>query len=59
MKNTINSKYYSKYLFLLNHLSDLKELLNQAKNQEEKYSQEFIEDLIRSNRLELIKILVK
>lgn len=59
MKNSINSKYYSKYLFLLNHLSDLKELLNQAKNNKEQYSQEFIADLIRSNRLELIRILVK
>lgn len=59
MKNTINSKYYAKYLFLLNHLSELKELLNQARNNKEQYSQEFIADLIRSNRLELIKILVK
>ena len=59
MKNSIDSKYYSRYLLLLNHLSDLKDLLNQAKNQKEKYSQEFITDLIRSNRLELIKILVK
>lgn len=59
MKNSIDAKFYNKYLFLLNHLSELKELLNQAKNQKEKYSQEFITDLIRSNRLELIRILVK
>lgn len=59
MKNSINSKYYAKYLFLLNHLSDLKDMLNQAKNQKEEYSQQFIADLIRSNRLELIRILVK
>ena len=59
MKNSIDSKYYSRYLLLLNHLSDLKEMLNQAKNQKERYSQEFITDLIRSNRLELIRILVK
>lgn len=59
MKNTIDSKYYSRYLLLLNHLSDLKDMLNQAKNQKEEYSQQFIADLIRSNRLELIKILVK
>lgn len=59
MKNTIDSRFYSKYLFLLNHLSELKELLNQARKDEEKYSQEFITDLIRSNRLELIRILVK
>lgn len=59
MKNTIDSKYYSRYLLLLNHLSDLKNMLNQAKNQKEEYSQQFIADLIRSNRLELIRILVK
>lgn len=59
MKNTIDYKFYKKYLFLLNHLSELKELLNQARNNKEQYSQEFIEDLIRSNRLELIRILVK
>lgn len=59
MKNTIDSRFYSKYLFLLNHLSELKELLNQAKSKKEKYSEEFITDLIRSNRLELIRILVK
>ena len=59
MKNTIDSKYYSRYLLLLNHLSDLKDMLNQAKNQKEDISAEFIADLIRSNRLELIKILVK
>lgn len=59
MKNTIDSKYYSRYLLLLNHLSDLKEMLTTAKNQKEDISAEFIADLIRSNRLELIKILVK
>lgn len=59
MKNSINSKYYAKYLFLLNHLSELKEELNSVRTRKEKYSEEFITDLIRSNRLELIKILIK
>ena len=59
MKNSINAKYYAKYLFLLNHLSELKEELNSVRTRKEKYSEQFIADLIRSNRLELIKILVK
>lgn len=59
MKNSIDSKYYAKYLFLLNRLSELKDELNLVRTRKEDISAEFIADLIRSNRLEMMKILIK
>lgn len=54
-----NSKLFDKYLFLLAHLSELKDCLNQARTRKEKISEEFITDLIKANRLEVMRILIK